>query len=105
MATNKKSRILSEMHELAGDLYSAKLITKSRMNEFDVLCGVKVHEFTAQQIKGLREQYNLSQVVFASVLNLSPSTVRKWEVGEKHPGGPSLKLLNILESKGLEAVL
>lgn len=105
MAAKKQSRIMSEMHELAGDLYSARLITKTRMKEFDALCGASVHEFTPQQIKGLREQYNLSQTVFASILNLSPSTVRKWEIGEKHPGGPSLKLLNILESKGLEAVL
>ena len=35
----------------------------------------------------------------------SPSTVRKWELGDKKPSGPSLKLLNILERKGLQAVL
>ena len=31
--------------------------------------------------------------------------VRKWEGGEKHPSGPSLKLLSLLDRKGLEAVL
>jgi putative transcriptional regulator len=31
--------------------------------------------------------------------------VRKWELGDKHPSGPSLKLLDLLERKGLEAVL
>ena len=35
----------------------------------------------------------------------SPSTLRKWEIGEKHPSGPSLKLLNLLDRKGLESVL
>ena len=30
---------------------------------------------------------------------------RQWEVGEKHPSGPSLKLLNLLDRKGLQAVL
>ena len=40
-----------------------------------------------------------------SVLNTSTSTVRKWEVGDKRPSGPSQKLLDILERKGLEAVL
>ena len=35
----------------------------------------------------------------------SLSTVRKWEVGDKHPSGPSLKLLNLLDRKGLEAVI
>jgi len=41
----------------------------------------------------------------AAVLNTSLSTVRKWEIGEKHPSGPSLKLLSLLDRKGLEAVL
>jgi putative transcriptional regulator len=43
--------------------------------------------------------------VLAAVLNTSLSTVQKWEIGEKHPSGSSLKLLNLLERKGLEAVL
>ena len=43
--------------------------------------------------------------MLASVLNTSTSTVRKWEVGDKRPSGPSQKLLDILERKGLEAVL
>jgi len=43
--------------------------------------------------------------VLAAVLNTSLSTVRKWEVGDKHPSGPSLKLLNLPDRKRLEAVL
>lgn len=43
--------------------------------------------------------------VLAAVLNTSASTVRKWEIGEKQPSGPSLKLLNLIDRKGLEAVL
>lgn len=58
-----------------------------------------------QKIKSLRESANLSQAVFASVLNISVSTVQKWEVGDKKPSGPSLKLLDLIERKGLEVVL
>ena len=47
----------------------------------------------------------LSQAVFAVVLNTSLSTVQKWETGAKRPGGPSLKLLNLIERKGLNVVL
>ena len=43
--------------------------------------------------------------MLAAVLNTSLSTVRKWEVDDKHPSGPSLKLLNLLDRKGLEAVI
>ena len=55
--------------------------------------------------RALREQLQLSQAVLASVLNTSISTVRKWEVGDKRPSGPSLKLLDLIARKGLEAVL
>ena len=53
----------------------------------------------------LRERLAVTQAELASVLNTSPSTVRKWETGEKRPSGPSLKLLDLLDRKGLEAVL
>jgi len=61
--------------------------------------------YDAVKIKALRERLHLSQAVLASVLNTSASTVRKSEVGDKRPSGPSQKLLDILDRKGLEAVL
>jgi putative transcriptional regulator len=42
--------------------------------------------------------------VFAAYLNTSLSTVQKWERGQKKPNGPSLKLLNLVERKGLEVL-
>ena len=106
MATTKRnSQILDEMHETARGLHSAGLISKRRMGEFEALCNLDVHEIHPQQIKALREQANVSQAVFAAVLNISLSTVQKWEVGDKKPSGPSLKLLNLIERKGLEAVI
>jgi putative transcriptional regulator len=44
------------------------------------------------------------RAVFAAYLNTSRSTVQKWEQGQKKPNGPSLKLLNLIEQKGLEAL-
>lgn len=106
MATTKrKSRILDEMHETALGLHNAELISKRRMSEFDALCRLDVPEIQPQQIKSLREKTHLSQAVFAAVLNTSLSTVQKWEIGEKKPSGPSLKLLNLIQRKGLEVVL
>lgn len=60
---------------------------------------------TPAQIRALRKRCRLSQAVFASVLNTSLSTVQKWETGAKRPGGPSLKLLSLIERKGLDVVL
>jgi putative transcriptional regulator len=106
MATTKrKSRILDEVHETALGLHSAGIITKRRMSEFDVLCHLDVKEMAPRTIRLLRKKSHVSQAVFAAVLNTSVSTVQKREVGDKKPSGPSLKLLNLIERKGLEAVL
>jgi putative transcriptional regulator len=40
-----------------------------------------------------------------AILNTSLSTVRQWEIGQKRPGGTSLKLLDLLDRKGLEALI
>jgi putative transcriptional regulator len=37
-------------------------------------------------------------------LNTSPSTIQQWERGQKHPNGMALKLLNLVDSKGLQAL-
>ena len=106
MATAKpKSRILDEMRETARGLHSAGIISKRRMGEFEALCNLDIEEMPPKKIKSLREKSHVSQAVFAAVLNTSVSTVQKWEIGAKRPSGPSLKLLNLIERKGLESVL
>ncbi|MEW5942904.1 MAG: DNA-binding transcriptional regulator [Pseudomonadota bacterium] len=103
--TKAKSRILEAVHETASDLHRLGFIDMRKMRKFEALCLEPVPQYDSEKIRALREQFQLSQAVFAAILNTSLSTVRKWEIGEKHPSGPSLKLLNLLERKGLEAVL
>ncbi|WP_459937896.1 helix-turn-helix domain-containing protein [Desulfonatronum parangueonense] len=103
--TKQKSRILEEVHEMASDLNEIGLIDKRRMREFDALCNLHVAKMSPQKIKEVREREHVSQAVFAAVLNTSLSIVQKWEVGDKNPSGPSLKLLNLVEQKGLSALL
>jgi DNA-binding transcriptional regulator YiaG len=31
--------------------------------------------------------------------------VQKWEIGENKPSGPSLKLLNVIDKKGVDALV
>ena len=103
--TKAKSRIFDAVHETASDLHRLGFIDKRKMNKFDVLCLDPIPAYDSKKIRALRDHLQLSQAVLAAVLNTSLSTVRKWEVGDKHPSGPSLKLLSLLERKGLEAVL
>ena len=100
-----KSSILEAVHETAGDLHRLGFIDKRKMRKFDLLCLDPIAPYDSEQIRALRERLQLSQSVLAAVLNTSLSTVRKWEVADKHPSGPSLKLLNLLDRKGLEAVI
>jgi len=100
-----KSPIFEAVHETASDLHRLGFIHKRNMHKFDALCLAPVPDYSSEKIRALRDQLKLSQAVLAAVLNTSLSTVRKWEGGEKHPSGPSSKLLDLLERKGLEAVL
>ena len=100
-----KSRIFETVHETASDLYRLGFIDKRRMRHFDVLCLDPIPAYDSEKIRALRESLKVSQAGLAALLNTSESTVRKWEGGDKHPSGPSLKLLDLLHRKGLEAVL
>lgn len=100
-----KSRILKEVHETAEGLFKAGTISNVTMREYDQLCLSPVHELKPQDIKKLRERENISQAIFAVLLNTSVSSVQKWEIGKKKPSKLALKLLNIVERKGVEVLL
>ena len=103
--TEFKSRILAEAHEMATGLAMHGMIDKRRMGDFDVLCKLSINQMAPKRIKALRLEAKLSQAVFAAVLNTSVSTVQKWEIGDKKPSGPSLKLLDLIARKGIDVVL
>jgi putative transcriptional regulator len=97
--------IFEAVHETAQDLHELGFIDKRAMQKYDALCVAPVPDYTPEQIRGIRNRYHISQAVLASLLNTSVSSVRKWEVGEKHPGGLALKLINILDRKGMEVLV
>jgi putative transcriptional regulator len=95
---------LESLYETVHGLRDAGLMSAQTMREFDALCLPRIKEYSPAQIKRIRESNKASQAVFAAYLNTSVSTVQKWERGEKKPNGPSLKLLNLVEAKGLQAL-
>ncbi len=96
--------LLKVVHDGAKDLHEAGLVDAVTMREFDSLCLPLIKQFTATQIKNLRLKTKTSQGVFAAYLNTSKTTVQKWEQGAKRPNGASLKLINLVEKKGLEVL-
>jgi len=103
--TAEERPILNAIHESAADLHQLGFIDQRRMRKYDALRLAVIPDDDAERIRGSREGYQLSQTVLASLLNTSASAVRQWEQGDKHPSGPSQKLLNLLERKGLDALI
>lgn len=99
-----KSAILEAVHETATGLHKAGVMDQVTLREFDRLCLPPVEPLQPMQIKQIREASRVSQAVFAALLNTSLSTVQKWEIGQKRPTGTALKLLHLVQKRGLEVV-
>ncbi len=99
------SKIIESLRDDLATLHEVGAISQVTMREFDAICPPPVREFSAEDIKHLRETLKFSQPVFAHHLHTSASTVRKWEQGDTRPAGPALKLLNVIADKGLQAII
>lgn len=99
-----KSPILEAVHETAKGLHKAGAMDQVTLREFDQLCLPPVEPLQPEEIKKIREASQVSQAVFARLLNTSLSTVQKWEIGQKRPTGTALKLLRLVQKRGLEVV-
>jgi putative transcriptional regulator len=94
-------RLIKELHETAKGLYKVGVMNVQTMQEFDALCLPPVKNYTPEQIKRIRLRNKVSQAVFAAYLNTTPSTIQKWEQGQKKPSRIALKLLNLIDRHGL----
>ncbi len=99
-----KSAILEAVHETAKGLHAAGVMEQVTLREFDRLCLPPVESLSPSKIRKIRAQSRVSQAVFAALLNTSVSTVQKWEIGQKRPTGTALKLLHLVQKRGLEVV-
>jgi putative transcriptional regulator len=99
-----RSAILAAVHDTAKGLHEAGVMDQITLREFDRLCLPPITPLAPEQIKRIRETSRVSQAVFAALLNTSLSTVQKWEIGAKRPTGTALKLLHLVQDRGLEVV-
>jgi len=98
------SKIAAAVHETAEDFHSIGLMDKKTMREFDELCLTPVKPLTPRQIARIRAKEEVSQAVFARHLGVSLTLISQWERGEERPSGASLKLLTLVDKKGLDWV-
>jgi putative transcriptional regulator len=104
MSKKYRSDAMAAIHEAMEALHKVGAIEKKTMRHFDEACLTRVQPLKPKQIKAIRERERVSQTVFANYLNVTPNLVSKWERGEKRPSGPALKLLSLVEKRGLAAV-
>jgi putative transcriptional regulator len=104
---SEEARMLRELLETAEDLNSYGVLSKPDMAFMRALCA-EPPEYPPERVVSVRTRVaKMSQAVFASFLNVSVSTVQKWESpsADKHPSGAAAKLLQLVESKGVDALI
>jgi putative transcriptional regulator len=104
MPKKYRSDAFAAIHETMEALHGVGAINKQTMREFDETCLTPVHTLSPEEIKDLRMREHISQPVFARYLNVSKNLVSDWERGVKKPGGPALRLLAVIQKKGLMAI-
>jgi putative transcriptional regulator len=104
MVKKYKSEAMAAIHETMEALHDLKTIDKKTMRHFDEMCLTPVKKLTPEEIRAIREREHISQSVLAHYMNVTTGIVSQWERGQKQPAGASLKLLTLLDKKGLAAI-
>jgi len=99
--------LLEMAHDFGGTLVSKETADKITMRILGkkTFPAATLTEFSPEEIRALREQSNMSQAVFARILNVTTGYVSQLERGAKRPTGPALALLNVIKRKGIETIL
>lgn len=107
MTTKKADRVSAELLEMGLLLKKHDVLSAPDLNRLKSLTSPPP-AYTPRRVAQIRiQKAKMSQSVFATFLNVTPSTVQKWEspASGKHPGGAAAKLLQIIEKKGVEVLV
>jgi putative transcriptional regulator len=101
MKTNaSNSTLLDMVEEELHNVAKVKDISVT-IQEFNKLKYPEPKSYTSKKISAVRKKLNVSQAVFAHLLNVKTTTVQKWERGVNSPSGSSARLLELFEKKGI----
>lgn len=68
---------------------------KARTNTITI---TPVPDFEAKEIKNIRNELGMTQVLFAGFMGVSTKTVEAWEDGRNMPDGPARRILSMLKA-------
>lgn len=100
-----RSPIVEAVRDTTKGVHRAGLMDQITLREINPLWLPQVAPLEPADIRRIRESAHVSQAVFARLLNTSLSTVQKWEIGQKKPAGTALKLLHLVQKRGLEVIV
>jgi putative transcriptional regulator len=106
MTAKITDRVSTELVEMAALLNKHELMTAHDLGRIKALSSPPP-AYTPERVAQIRiKKAKMSQAVFTGLLNVSTSTVQKWEspASGKLPAGAAAKLLQIIEKKGIEAL-
>lgn len=92
-----KNRNIPEMVNavIADDLAAAEIAESLAQSLAEIQAG-KYTPAAISPITATRHKTGLSQRKFAAALNISPSTLKSWEQGQRKPSGAAAALLKLL---------
>jgi putative transcriptional regulator len=71
-----------------------------KLTRREVFLPESIHIMNGREIADLRQKkLNVSQHIFALLLNVSPKTVQSWEQNVNAPSGPALRLLRLIRNR------
>ena len=68
---------------------------KARTNTMSIS---PVPNFDATEIRSIRNELGMTQVLFAGFMGVSTKTVEAWEAGRNMPDGPARRILSMLKA-------
>ncbi|MGL4726788.1 MAG: helix-turn-helix domain-containing protein [Scandinavium sp.] len=100
---------LKEMLEEAQELNALGLMPDAEVQQIQTLAQMRalnksiaaLKEMSGDEIRAMRTRLGMSQSILAHAMGMSKESVSKWERNEVKPAGPALRILNLLDSKGL----
>jgi putative transcriptional regulator len=100
--------VSADLLESAIDLAASGLIDKTGLARVHALCFESPPSYSPRRVAEIRKRKaRMSQSVFAMLLNVSLSTVQKWEAPSagKRPSGAAAKPLQVIERNGVDALV
>lgn len=88
--------LLQSLRGHADHLEGKKKLT---MRVTSLLLPAPVKGIKPKDIAGIRQKLNVSQPVFAALLNVPLTTARSWEQGRRKPSGAALRLLDMARQR------